>query len=68
VIRGPGSVVYGANASAGVINIVSRDDAGFTLNAYTSNNNLRNFSVYGAKAFERGQWFSVAAEIQRDNG
>lgn len=68
VIRGPGSVVYGANASAGVINIISRDDAGSSVKAYISNNNLRNLSAYGRKSFEQGQWFSVAAELQRDNG
>jgi outer membrane cobalamin receptor len=68
VIRGPGSVIYGANASAGVINIVSRDDSGFSLNAYISNDNLRNLSLYGSKTFQQGQWFSLAAEIQRDNG
>lgn len=68
VIRGPGSVVYGANASAGVINIISRKDNGATLNAYATTSNTKNVSLYGGKTFENGVTFNLSAELQRDNG
>ena len=50
VIRGPGSALYGADAFAGVINIVTKgvdDLSGFSVGAKLGSFNTRNFWVSG---------------------
>ena len=46
VIRGPGSVIYGTNASAGVINIITRKDDDDAVFLSAGSNNLVNGNVY----------------------
>ncbi len=68
VIRGPGSVVYGTNASAGVINVLLRDDRQANVRAYVRDEGLRNGSLYLAGRSVSGWWADVSGEIQRDDG
>jgi outer membrane cobalamin receptor len=70
VVRGPGSVRYGTNASSGVINVVSRNDAppgvsaGFSTNqSRVARARVRADAKFGKDA---GVWASVAAA--RGNG
>ena len=47
VIRGPGSILYGTNASTGVINVVLRKDKALSINAYNTNEGIEKyFNVY----------------------
>lgn len=50
MIRGPGSVLYGTNAFAGVINIVThegQDDTGLTLSAEAGSFGTQEYSLHG---------------------
>ncbi|MGE5451884.1 MAG: TonB-dependent receptor plug domain-containing protein [Acidobacteriota bacterium] len=64
VIRGPGSALYGADAAAGVINIITKtadEQAGTTVGARTG-----SFDTHDAWALHGGQWgpVSVAAYLR----
>jgi len=50
VIRGPGSVLYGTNAFAGVINIVTKEgqeNTGVTISAEAGSFGTQEYSVRG---------------------
>lgn len=70
VVRGPGSVLYGTNALSGVINVVSRNDAGPGVSAGISSNQsgVARARVRGDAKFgkEASAWASVA--LARGNG
>ncbi|OUR98717.1 hypothetical protein A9Q84_04705 [Halobacteriovorax marinus] len=67
VIRGPGSVLHGTNASAGVINVVTRTDNIGTLYASKGEYARDKASVYYNKKFKDGS-LSISSEIQTDDG
>ncbi len=68
VIRGPGSVVYGTNASAGVINVILRRESNLAWRIYGDNNERRNTSVFAGAGSKNDWWADVAGEIQHDKG
>lgn len=63
VIEGPMSVIYGSNALAGVINIITGDNPYSTIsvqtNAYTESVGVYNFSMDGS--FKKNRWTSGIA-------
>ncbi len=67
IIRGPASVVYGTNSSAGVINIVTRNDDESELSLLYSSYNLTRLQGYHSAALTDGH-FDLSFEYQRDNG
>lgn len=65
VIRGPGSALYGADALAGVINVITKspeESSGTTVGARAG-----SFNAYDAWALNGGKWgpISVAAYVRR---
>lgn len=68
VIRGPGSVVYGTNASAGVINVLLREDASSNVRSYVTDEGRRNGALYLHGQSPAGWWADVSGEIQKDDG
>lgn len=69
IVRGPGSVLYGANAYAGVINLVTRrrEAPGFGLRLGTGELGTRQGGVHGQWA--RGDWRAdFAAHGFREDG
>ena len=64
VIRGPGSAVYGADAFAGVINIISKTDADINgAHAGIRASSFNTQAVWGQYGGEMGGW-QVAASIE----
>ena len=68
IIRGPGSVVYGTNASAGIIKVVTRQDKRSSVNAYANQDGLFNLSYFKGHQISKEKYINIAAEIQRDDG
>jgi outer membrane receptor protein involved in Fe transport len=70
VIAGPGSALYGANAFAGVINIITRtpDDDGANNLAYSYGANTTNLATMGlSRRFENAD-LALAARYKRSDG
>lgn len=67
VIRGPGAVHYGSNASAGVISVVTKKSADNSLALTVGSNELINHSGFVSKQFDEG-FLSLAYESQREEG
>jgi outer membrane receptor protein involved in Fe transport len=69
VIRGPGAVFYGTNATAGVINVVTKKDTNNSrLSAsYSSNDKLNGGGIIN-HTFNEDTGLSLAFESQSDNG
>jgi len=67
IIRGPGSALYGANAYAGVINLVTGGDAGTRVEAIAG-----NYDALGGQVSHIGSWkgleFQISAEALADEG
>lgn len=68
IIRGPGSVIYGTNASAGVINIVTRKSLGSTFAFGAGKNDFYNGSLYHHQPLNDNYALNISAEIQEDGG
>jgi outer membrane receptor protein involved in Fe transport len=68
VIRGPGSVYYGTNATAGVIKVVTRKDGGNRIALAGGKNGLVNGSGYYHNQFNNDAKINVGFESQRDDG
>ena len=67
VIRGPGAVYYGTNATAGVIKVVTKKATNNQLSVRFGENNFINANgVYQQSTAENN--FLLAAELQRDDG
>lgn len=69
VIRGPGAVFYGTNATAGVINVVTKKDTNNSRlsAAYGSNDTLNGGGIIN-HTFNEDAGLSLAFESQSDNG
>ncbi len=68
VIRGPGAVYYGTNATAGVIKVVTRKDRENSAVVRAGENRYVNGGAYldsGARSWGR---LNAALELQRDDG
>jgi len=68
VIRGPGAVYYGSNASGGVINVVTRKTAGNVAALTLGSNHFRNASAYFHTDINHQSSASFAFEAQREDG
>lgn len=64
VIRGPGSAIYGADAFAGVINVITKTKA--EIEGTETGLRLGSFNTKEAWALHGGQWagFDIAASLQ----
>ncbi len=67
VIRGPASILYGSNAMAGAINIITRQQKqeGFSGNARISYGSFNTQKYMGSGGFKDGR-FSVFASVNHD--
>jgi len=68
VIRGPGAVYYGSNASAGVINVVTKKSEGDVIALSVGSNGLANASTYQHYQLDEDVSLSFALEALRDEG
>jgi outer membrane receptor protein involved in Fe transport len=68
VIRGPASILYGSNAMAGAINIITRQQAtdGFSLNGRVSYGSFNTQKYMASGGFRDGR-FSVFASVNRES-
>lgn len=67
VIRGPGGVFYGTNASAGVIKVVTRKDSQSEVSMFLGRNDLAVASGYGHFQLPQGE-LTLAVERRNDSG
>ncbi|NRB41301.1 MAG: TonB-dependent receptor plug domain-containing protein, partial [Pseudomonadales bacterium] len=63
VIRGPGSVIYGTNASAGVINIITRQDDEAAVFLQAGSNDLLNGNITMGWKKEGFGHITLSAEV-----
>jgi len=68
VIRGPGAVYYGTNATAGVIKVVTRKDKDNSLTLRVGENRYANGGGYMGSGGKSWGKVSAAFELQRDDG
>lgn len=68
VIRGPGSVYYGTNASAGVIRVVTRRDLNGSLALMGGGHDLYRGGGYFGTRLAENATLTIAAEKQHDDG
>ncbi|GAB3027433.1 TonB-dependent receptor plug domain-containing protein [Bowmanella dokdonensis] len=67
VIRGPGAVIYGTNASAGVINIVTRKRQEKTLQLHAGSENEQGVQAYGRFQLKEGLHLELSGQwLDRD--
>lgn len=68
VIRGPGAVIYGTNASAGVISIVTKKQSSNQVTLKLNNNPLSNLSGYYSSEINEDVRYNISFEFQKDEG
>jgi outer membrane receptor for ferrienterochelin and colicins len=68
VIRGPGAIFYGTNASAGVIKVVTRKHDVSQITVKGGSDGLINTSGYYHQQFNSGTKLNIAFEGQNDDG
>lgn len=69
IIRGPGSVLYGTNATAAVINVVLTAEANTNINVFLGNNQQRGLGFQQGGRLGTGMWrYQIAAEWQDSDG
>ncbi|MCU7836238.1 MAG: TonB-dependent receptor [gamma proteobacterium symbiont of Taylorina sp.] len=69
VIRGPGAVIYGTNASAGVVKIVTKNaSADNTLAFRTGSHQHNNAGGFYTQSFSDSSDLSIAFEVQNEDG
>ncbi len=67
VIRGPGGVIYGTNATGGVVNVVTRKSKGGSIIAQGGSNSMVNGGFYHGWDAGEGT-LSLSMEIREDDG
>lgn len=67
VIRGPASVMYGTNASAGIVRVITRKDQPSQATLAAGSHGLVNGSAYASQTLGAGR-LDVSVEAQRDDG
>ncbi|MFB6341042.1 TonB-dependent receptor plug domain-containing protein [Saccharicrinis sp. FJH62] len=67
IIRGPGSILYGSNAMAGVVNIITKqqNDEGFKSNLGASYGSYNTKKLYGTLGYKKDK-LSVFASVNHD--
>ena len=68
VIRGPGAVYYGSNASAGVIKVVTKKTSGNVVAIALGSNSLVNVGAYFHGQLDDDLSLTFAIEAQQDDG
>lgn len=68
VIRGPGAVFHGTQASGGVLNVVTRKDLNDSALVKVGKDSVKEGSTYLSHQFDKGSSVFVAAEIREDGG
>lgn len=68
LIRGPGSVFYGTNASAGVIKVITRKAAGNRLSLSFGSHDEKNSSGYFHTNINENSELALSYEVQRTDG
>jgi len=69
VIRGPGAVFYGTQASGGVFNVITKKDNGNNTASFkVGSNKLKESSAYYNKALTDDSAIYVAAEYRSEDG
>jgi len=68
VIRGPGAVIYGSNAINGVINVITRSQAGGRVALTVGNNRHRNVGASVTENLGEDSWISASFEHQEQEG
>jgi outer membrane receptor for ferrienterochelin and colicin len=67
IILGPGSVLYGSNAYAAVVNLITRKADGNKITLDTQGGPGNAFQATGEASFQRGAFSLVAAERSHQN-
>lgn len=67
VIRGPASVIYGTNSSAGVINIITKEIEDNIAQLYIGENGVSDTQLFLSNEFKRGS-ATFSMEARTDNG
>jgi len=67
VIRGPASVIYGTNSSAGVINIITKEMEDNIAQLYIGENGVSDTQLFLSNDFERGS-ATFSMQARTDNG
>lgn len=71
VLRGPQSTLFGKNATAGVINVVTKkpsfDKSGY-VSASVGSNNMRKFKYYNTGPMNEKSAYSIYANINKADG
>jgi outer membrane receptor for ferrienterochelin and colicins len=70
VIKGPASVLYGSDAMAGVVNLITRDaEAPFAAEAHATYGSFNTVDTSGLLALRRGRWRSrLSGGFHRSDG
>jgi len=66
VIRGPGAVIYGTNAISGVINVITRSQAGRKLALTLGSDDHFNMGGYFATNWDDGSWWPFLLSIKNN--
>jgi len=67
VIRGPGAVIYGTNASGGVINVITKQSDTSSTSAAAGSNGYRQAQIYSTQMLS-GLTVSAGANLHEDDG
>lgn len=67
VIRGPASVIYGTNSSAGVINIITKDLEDNLAQVYVGENGVSDTQLFISKELKRGS-ATFSMQARTDDG
>jgi outer membrane cobalamin receptor len=68
IIRGPGAVIYGSNATSGVVKIITRKRQASAITFTAGNNEVKNAGGYIYQDFNAQGSINIAAEVQREEG
>ena len=68
VIRGPGAVIYGSNATAGVINIITRHDVSGQLTLSAGSHQYQNGEAYYTRQINPKAYLSISAHQYKTDG
>lgn len=67
VIRGPGAVIYGTNASGGVINVITKQSGIDSTSVATGSNGYKQAQIHSTQDLN-GLTVSAGASLQSDDG
>ncbi|MDZ4325153.1 MAG: TonB-dependent receptor plug domain-containing protein, partial [Pseudomonas sp.] len=68
IVRGPASVMYGTNASAGLIRVATKRNAMSKLELFAGAHGLRNGGAYASVSLGQDESVDLSFEHQRDDG